>query len=341
MRLLATVALLLSLQCCNGETTKKMTDVKDVHSFKSRLGNPAYGRNSTGNTHRSGLWNVASNADSEGILNGVRVKGILDHVVRINIPGRAFCGGTLLDGRHILTAAHCFFELPGCFHKIKGNCAGCVSGEDDYIPLTDHHDLVEEVYMPKRYVVMRHGDTRTDIAVIRLKRPIYDEKTSDLDIRIPTTRKIQSSNASLAFAGFGYDPKVSRHKFYLNKLDVKIEQCRPNFLDTVCTEVKDSNACKGDSGSGLMEIVPSANGRSKGHMIIHGVVVYGTSCLKMLQNLQRKENGEDVNTNFTSYFTSTWNYAAFICRATENRVKIEGSVKCDQLEMAGRIFSLP
>ncbi|KAK0426994.1 hypothetical protein QR680_010004 [Steinernema hermaphroditum] len=318
-----------------------------------------YNRQTTTTTTRRPSANVIKYLHFEfpkNMFGGTFYSNVPKHFipVMIRITEDRYCGGTLINGLHILTAAHCFFRpktiCTGDFNITRwrdalydknqivieagGNCVGCSPDTNlPRYPAQTMRNIVELVVIPKRYVISRCR--RSDIAVVRVTTLL----ASNFDMRIPYYMS-KPINGNLTAAGYGFDPNERESKIrYLSKIDVKLQKCEgTNVKEVICMEEKESNVCQGDSGGGLLDFVPYHFGNPNyGYMTVYGVVSHGTSCKLMHALLEQKRAGLDVDTNFKGgFFTSTYYYAPFICKATLNRARLDGNIPCARISRSAK-----
>ncbi|XGW18490.1 hypothetical protein V3C99_002811 [Haemonchus contortus] len=217
------------------------------------------------------------------------------------------CGGTLVTRRHLITAAHCFWNNPGtdgcsikdmlpikyvrkngmatvgAICRAESNSAKC-SGEEAGTKLRIKNAFYERFF--------KEGCTgSSDFAFLELERDVpkgiyhaclpHMHNVDDLDLR---TAKLFSS-------GWGINPLKGYTDYpspTLQKIDLGMmltdEECMTEDVQTVqdifCTaEYSEKNLCIGDSGSG---VTFSLNGR----YYLAGVVSRGSNCLGLIQGVK-------------------------------------------------------
>lgn len=133
---------------------------------------------------------------SYSIVNGTEVPdSAYPEVVRLTIPGRngkeTLCGGTILNDRWILTAAHCFTDSASpavadvqtySFNDQRGRAVRRTYKSDAVFA---HPDF------SKDYASKKGDRGQYDVALIRLKTPIFTPATQPL----PTTQLPQAGEA--------------------------------------------------------------------------------------------------------------------------------------------------
>ncbi|XP_058461599.1 melanization protease 1-like [Malaya genurostris] len=199
------------------------------------------------------------------------------------------CGGSLINTRYVLTAAHCVTTVTPEQLVLRlgewdlNNDPDC----DEYKNCNDpvRFESVEEIIVHPKF-----GRKHNDIALLRLKTPLPEAYTNYiLPICLPTSESLQSnrfSNHNVSVVGWGSTEAEKRSplKMVANLLTTTVDHCRDelgpllrnvNLVEThICaksatTVIRD--ACGGDSGGPLMAFIDE-------NWYLVGIVSFGPPC---------------------------------------------------------------
>ena len=207
---------------------------------------------------------------SKFIVGGTEAKtNEFPFMVSLQYQSQHFCGGSILNERWVLTAAHCLTDLqrPLEDSKIKPGDIKLIIG-NVYRDGTDMN-LQSESYAAQRFVI--HGcytDMNYDIALIKTDKDISFDKPNVKPICLPLKNK-EPVSEDITIAGWGAWTESSAHPWFgsgdilpnkLQKATVKLyndEYCRIYFLfrnmgivdlivknRTLCVRNTDSTACR-------------------------------------------------------------------------------------------------
>ncbi|RWS13969.1 trypsin-1-like protein [Dinothrombium tinctorium] len=183
------------------------------------------------------------------------------------------CGGTLIDKRFILTAAHCF---PSGIKKVEVLLGGQNRKEDGEI-LSVKRILTHDDWKVDSKKIKEESETKNDIALVELKDPVkFNLKIKP--ICLPPDKNFEPSekNATVIAAGWGRtDPDEASSKT-INLMETNLtlldwKTCNKfEALDSsqICAWSNNSSTCKGDSGGPLAY-------KHENRMIVIGITSYG------------------------------------------------------------------
>merc|ERR1711872_1092264 len=228
----------------------------------------------------------AAVSSSNRIVGGKEVnpKGKLPYQVLFQgcagMRGCSTCGGTIVNKRFLLTAAHCYNSMFTTMHVILGEhnvCDGVNEGG--------------KLIKVKKMTLHPDYNSRTidnDIAVLELAEDLtFTKKIKPACLPSSETKDYSGSASTVSGWGgtIGYGPNDQQHQqprqCTLKETIVKLlkgsDPMCSKYLKTssskikLCAFAKDTDACQGDSGGPLT--VPE-----NGKYTLVGVVSYGSGC---------------------------------------------------------------
>ncbi len=244
---------------------------------------------------------------------------------RIEYDGRfspvSFCGGTLLDDRHVLTAAHCLFDGRGQLDIawLLFTVAGQFDNESDFPHSNIKTVRAEAVFYHPNYQDSSNALWANDIGIIRLERELngqgFVQRPKDQKYRFGFNG-VDDENNGFRFETVGHGNTRSGRKeddrllfttmFYVSnarcQLDITPFGLTLNIHhlcfkgDGINPETELSNGtCQGDSGGPIFW-------NNAGHLIQVGITSFGPS--ECGSGFQRSK--------VTSVFTEIYGYREWI-----------------------------
>jgi len=190
--------------------------------------------------------------------------------VRLNADG-GLCGGTLIDTRHVLTAAHCI-QTPITISQYSVY----VSMHDINQPIYGEQKIAaQQIFVHEQY---NKQTQENDIAIIRLAKPMtISDKVNIICLPGP---EANSANDTVWVAGWGTTSFQGQTSSVLKQTSLHVMPARCgqiygnyNNQKQVCAGAHGGgrDTCQGDSGGPLMY-------ESGGRWYLNGVVSYGHEC---------------------------------------------------------------
>merc|ERR1712055_168796 len=236
--------------------------------------------------------NCAPVSSSDRIVGGKEVnpKNKLPYQVLVspcNKEGRCLmCGGTILNKRYVVTAAHCLYGGNDQMTLKGGATFRVMLGEHDHCKSTSSFVLASAVHKhPKFDLNNPSGDN--DIAILKLSKDLtFSDKIKP--VCLPTSATKDYSGKASTVSGWGgtkaYTPlkpvdqprQCALKEAIVEILKTSSTKCS-NFLGDsssttmLCAWAKGKDACQGDSGGPL---TVAENGK----YVLLGVVSYGSGC---------------------------------------------------------------
>jgi secreted trypsin-like serine protease len=196
---------------------------------------------------------------------------------------RKLCGGSLLDSRHVLTAAHCVVTFRG---KVKTGLSvgiGILNLDDE----SQGEERDVEIFVHPQYNDITN---EYDLAILKFDAPVDIGRYKTVLLPGPSDIAADIPGSTLTLAGWGsilpdIVGKKDRMKFVprlqivdlgvrdINSCAKEYKKIRTIFPSLMfCADTDGRAACWGDSGGPLFKILPN------GDIVQYGIVSFGEGC---------------------------------------------------------------
>ena len=196
--------------------------------------------------------------------------------------GSPFCGGSLRDATHVITAAHCVIDDSSAYPEIAAPGSFTVGyGDDNAGDGFANTSPVVNVAVDRRYL-RRMGGDEYDSAVLTLRDPV----TPPPEGFIPLAATSPDPPADVWVSGFGTTEEGGASSDRLRAVKVPIvsdSACAPAYGSAfvasamICAGAEDLDSCQGDSGGPLVTDPDGDPGTPEGRTLT-GIVSFGNGC---------------------------------------------------------------
>merc|ERR1711982_229799 len=210
---------------------------------------------------------AAPSSDSfDRIVGGTEVKQDAKYPYQIWVQGMGACGGSIINKRYILSAAHCFGKVGQSNIKVTDNNY-VMLGSNDMMGMDGQFLMIEKIIMHPGY----NAELGNDVALIKLKNDIQFSKKAQ-----PVCLAKDKSK--------GYNPggKVPERpeQYIMKETQVKVLKDSEPMCNAAtggdkstrfCAWAKNTGSCQGDSGGPLTVV-------EGGKFLQIGIVSYAAGC---------------------------------------------------------------
>jgi len=224
---------------------------------------------------------IATQAQAQQRIVGGSNADIADYPYQaIVLNNGSFCGGSIRDATHVITAAHCVLDDSSPYPQVASPGAGLfvAYGTDDISAGFDNTAAVASVAVDKRYLRRLVG-SEYDSAILTLTSPgiDLDDPAAPADPIVPAAFTPGGSATATGFGSLNEGGAISDTLRFVDVPFVSDTTCAPSYGSEfvasamVCAGAKDKDTCQGDSGG------PLATGAGA-NLRLTGITSFGTGC---------------------------------------------------------------
>nr|ABC88733.1 putative serine proteinase [Tenebrio molitor] len=198
------------------------------------------------------------------IVNGTDAQdGDFPSIVSVRFLNSHNCGGSILNERYILTAAHCVVSYPASFLSVQYDVTTISSGSNAPNVLKVSSVIYNKDYTPGNGYI-------NDVAVLKLQSPIIFG-TNARPIKLPVAFNSTPENSPAELGGWGLPYSGGTVMTHLQIVNITVfsdDECERIHAQTGPTSRK-YHVCAGVPQGGKGQ----CNGDSGGPLVVNGVQV--------------------------------------------------------------------
>merc|ERR1719277_2892400 len=209
---------------------------------------------------------AAPSSDSfDRIVGGTEVKQDAKYPYQIWVQGMGACGGSIINKRYILSAAHCFGKVGQKNIKVTDNNYVMV-GSNDMMGMDGQFFMIEKIIMHPGY----NAELGNDVALIKVQRDIEFSKKVQ-PVCLAKDKKKDYTGQMAPEQPAQYIMKETKVKVLKDSEEMCNMATGGDKATRFCAWAKNTGSCQGDSGGPLTVV-------EGGKFLQIGIVSYAAGC---------------------------------------------------------------